>query len=253
MTLIAKATDYIYNIIAEDETVKRFPKEFVAEAALWIRSWFLKDDPKTEAKIKDINNPPDKKKGIIETKLEDLLEENETLKAEFEKRLLAFETQKTKRKGVVENSEIDAKGSVHIGDKGNVATDGYDEKNIIKGSTIKAGGDFHLGDNVFSGNEKVEITHHHYNNKIAEALTTLGITAEVEKLIAAGKTEKAIEVLLDAKGIEKDLQEQVLMQSGRMSYLNRQVNNGILTNEEGNTQRARINAALLSLVKEIKA
>jgi hypothetical protein len=46
MSLIQKATDFIFGIVLEDETVKSFPKEFVSESAKWIRSWFLKDDPK---------------------------------------------------------------------------------------------------------------------------------------------------------------------------------------------------------------
>jgi hypothetical protein len=252
MALLESASSYILSIITEDETVKNFPKEFISEAALWVRSWFLKDDPKTEAKIKDENNSTDKKKGIIETKLEDLLE-NETIKAELEKRLKAFETQKTKRKGVVENSNIEVQGGVHIGDTGIVANEIYDEKNIVKGSTIKAGGDFRLGDDVFSGNENVQIIHNYFGGKKASDAPASGIKAEVQKLISEGKTEKAIEVLLDAPAIEDDLHTQILLQSGRMNHLNRQVNKGVLSDDQSKAERAKINVALLALVKEIES
>ena len=150
MALIEKAAAYILGIITEDETVKNFPKEFVSESAKWIRSWFLKDDPKLEAKINDADRSVEKKKAAIEDKLEDALE-NPSFKAALEQQLAAFEQQKAKRKGVVENSQIDVQGNVHIGDKGSFSGDNYDEKNIIKGSTIKAGGDFRLGDDVVSG------------------------------------------------------------------------------------------------------
>jgi len=147
MPLITKATEYILSILTEDETVKHFPKEFVAESAKWVRSWFLKDDPKTEPKLQDPNRNPENKKGVIEAKLEDMLE-NPQFKAALEQQLAAFEQQKTRLKNVVDKSDIDVKGNVHIGDKGSSSGDNYDEKNVIKGGTVKADGDFRLGDDV---------------------------------------------------------------------------------------------------------
>jgi len=148
MALIEKAAEYILNILTEDETVKNFPKEFVAASAKWIRSWFLKDDPKTEAKIIDANRSPENKKGVIEAKLEDALE-NPAFKAALEQQLAAFEHQKSSlKKNVVDKANIDVKGNVHIGDKGTSSGDNYDEKNVLKGGTIKTGGDFRMGDDV---------------------------------------------------------------------------------------------------------
>jgi len=148
MALIEKAAEYILNILTEDETVKNFPKEFVAASAKWIRSWFLKDDPKTEAKIIDANRSPENKKGVIEAKLEDALE-NPAFKAALEQQLAAFEHQKSSlKKNVVDKANIDVKGNVHIGDKGTSSGDNYDEKNVLKGGTITIGGDFRMGDDV---------------------------------------------------------------------------------------------------------
>jgi len=147
MPLLTKATEYILSILTEDETVKNFPKEFVAESAKWVRSWFLKDDPKTEPKLQDPNRSPENKKGVIEAKLEDMLK-NSQFKAALEQQLAIFEQQKTRLKNVVDKSDIDVKGNVHIGDKGSSSGDNYDEKNVVKGSTIKAEGDFRLGDDV---------------------------------------------------------------------------------------------------------
>ena len=155
MAFIEKATAYILNILTEDETVKNFPKEFVAESAKWIRSWFLKDDPKTEAKIMDTQRTPENKKGVIEAKLEDALE-NPAFKTALEQQLADFEKHKNRLKNVVDKADIDVKGNVHIGDKGASSDDNYDEKNVIKGSTIKAGGDFRLGDDIVSGNIDVQ-------------------------------------------------------------------------------------------------
>ena len=147
MPLITKATEYILSILTEDETVKNFPKEFVAASAQWVRSWFLKDDPKTEPKLQDPDRSPENKKAVIEIKLEDMLE-NPQFKAALEQQLAAFEQQKTRLKNVVDKADIDVKGNVHIGDKGSSSGDNFDEKNVIKGGTIKADGDFRLGDDV---------------------------------------------------------------------------------------------------------
>jgi len=147
MPLLTKATEYILSVLTEDETVKHFPKEFVAESAKWIRSWFLKDDPRTEPKLQDPDRSPENKKAVIEIKLEDMLE-NPAFKTALEQQLAIFEQQKTRLKNVVDKSDIDVKGNVHIGDKGTSSGDHYDEKNVIKGGTIRADGDFRLGDDM---------------------------------------------------------------------------------------------------------
>ena len=149
MSLITKATEYILSMLTEDETVKHFPKEFVAASAQWIRSWFLKDDPKTEPKLQDPDRSPESKKAVIEIKLEDMLE-NPQFKAALEQQLAAFEQQRARLKNVVSDADIDVKGHVRIGDKGTSSGDNYDEKNVVKGSTIKAGGNFRLGDDIAS-------------------------------------------------------------------------------------------------------
>lgn len=145
MALIEKALSYIVGIVTENEEIKKFPKDFVTASMQWIRTWFLKDDPKTEAKLADPERSEESKKTIIESKLEDL-QENPTFVQELTERLSAFEQHQTRLKNVVANADIDAKGNVHIGDKGSSSGDQYDEKNVVKDSTIKPGGDFQVGD-----------------------------------------------------------------------------------------------------------
>jgi hypothetical protein len=74
---------------------------------------------------------------------------------------------------------------------------------------------------------------------------------QIEALIAEGKTEKAIETFLDAPDLEEDIHTSLLLQSGRMSQLNRQVNNDILKNEDAKIERARINSAIIALAKKL--
>lgn len=250
MTLIEKAAEDLLRIITEDETVKNFPKEFVAESAKWIRSWFLKDDPVTTSIVENPVLLPSVKQPVLEAKL-NVLKSNPTFVQELQALLKNFEQQKVKRKGIVENSQIDAQGNVHIGDKGLVAKEGYDEKNIVKASTIKAGGDFRLGDDVFSGNENVQIIHKYFSGKKVADAPASGMKAELQKLLSEGKTEEAIEVLLDTPGLGDDLRTQALLQSGRIHHLNRQIRDGIISDENARIERAQINAAVLALAKEL--
>lgn len=145
MALIESATAYILGIITENEEVKKFPKDFVSASMKWIRSWFLEDDPKTAAKLNDVGKSDDYKKAIIEAKLENL-EGNEVFQKELSEKLQAYTQHQATRKNIIEQAEIEVKGNVHIGDKGNTSNENYNEKNIIKGGSLKAGGDFRLGD-----------------------------------------------------------------------------------------------------------
>jgi hypothetical protein len=142
------ATQYILDLLTENEELKKFPKEFTDESVKWVKSWFLKpEDPKNNAKLEDPNKPIVVKKDIIQDKLEEL-KDNTQFQKELVARLAAFEQQRARLKNVVDNVDIDVKGSVHIGDKGSASGDNYDEKNVVKGGTIKAGEDFHLGDEI---------------------------------------------------------------------------------------------------------
>lgn len=148
MALLETAAKYILNLLTNNEELKKFPKEFTDAAVIWVKSWFLiPDDPKNNAKLEDPNKPMEVKKDIIQDKLEDL-KDNAQFQQELAEQLAAFEQQRARIKNVVQDSDIDVKGNVHIGDKGGASGDQYDEKNIIKGGTIKAGGNFRLGDDI---------------------------------------------------------------------------------------------------------
>jgi hypothetical protein len=253
--MLETATKYVLDLLTENEELKKFPKEFVDESVKWVKSWFLKpEDPKTNAKLEDPNKSVEVKKDIIQDKLDDL-KDNAQFQKELAAQLATFQQQRTRLKSVVSDSYIDVQGNVHIGDKGTSSGDNYDEKNIVKGSTIKAGGDFRLGDDVISGNQNVQIVHNYFGNQKGSEKTPpqyQSLKMQIETLIAEGKTEKAIETFLDTPNLEDNTRTSLLLQSGRINNLNRQLNNGVLANEEAKVERARINAAVLALVKELK-
>jgi len=254
MALVEKALDYIFGIITENEAVKKFPKDFVTASAQWIRSWFLIDDPKTAAKLADPQRSAESKKTIIEGILEDL-QENPVFVQELEERLAAFEQHKSRLKNVMKNADIDAQGNVHIGDKGSSSGDHYDEKNVIQGGTIKAGGDFRLGDDVVTGNEHVQIFHNYYGGskgKGTSASPDAGIKSELKALLAKEKTEEVIERLLDlSESSDKDLNNNVLLQSARYTRINNQEMKGVISNAEAGIERNKINDALARLIDEL--
>jgi hypothetical protein len=248
--MLETATKYILDLLTENEELKKFPKEMIDESVKWVKSWFLKpEDPVTSTILGNKDLPEAVKKPVLEAKIKSL-ETDAAFMSELKERLSAFEQQRAKLKNVVTNADIDVKGNVHIGDKGSSAGDNYDEKNIIKGGTIKAGGDFRLGDDVISGNQNVQIVHNYFAGNAAKTPPQYAdLKSQIETLIANGKTEKAIETFLDAPNVEEDTRMSLLLQSGRINQLNRQVNNGVLTNDDAKVERARINAAVLDLSK----
>lgn len=253
MAILETATKYILDLLTENEELKKFPKEFVDESVKWVKSWFLKpEDPKNNAKLEDPNKSIEVKKDIIQDKLEDL-QSNTQFQKELTERLAAFEQQRAKRKGVVENSDIDVKGSVHIGDKGSSSGDNYDEKNIVKGSTIKAGGDFRLGDDVISGNQNVHIVHNYFSNKKDENTPPQYPTkkAALKALIAKEKTAEVIEELLDLTEGNDD-NNTVLLLSARLNRIQSQENKGIISNSEAGIERNKIIHALNSVIDSLE-
>lgn len=254
--MLETATKYILDLLIENEELKKFPKEFVNESVKWVKSWFLKpEDPKTNAKLEDPNRSIEVKKDIIQDKLDDL-KDNAQFQKELTKRLATFEQQRARLKNVVTNTEIDVKGSVHIGDSGNTSGDNYDEKNVIKGSTIKAGGDFRLGDDVVSGNQHVNIVHNYFwGGKGGEKSPPqyVDVKSELKTLLRKEKTEVVIERLLDfTETNDKDLNNTVLLLSARLNRINSQEHKGIISNSEAGIERNKINAALASLIDDLK-
>ena len=145
MALIETATAYILALLTEDETIKAFPKEFIAESAKWVKSWFLKDDPMTTSLVTNPALPPEAKKAIVDAKLK-TLEDTGQLPAELGKRVEAFLQEKARIKNVMDGGSIDVKQDIHIGDTELGDDVGLTEKNVLKNVTVKTDGGFRLGD-----------------------------------------------------------------------------------------------------------
>ncbi|MGH1435786.1 MAG: hypothetical protein ACRBG0_15175 [Lewinella sp.] len=254
MAILEKAIDYVVGIVTENEEVKKFPKDFVTASMQWIRTWFLIDDPKTEAKLTDPKRSEESKKTLVESKLEDLNENPQFVK-ELTERLAAFEQQRARIKNVVTDSDIKVDGSVHIGDQGNSSGDNYDEKNIIKGSTITAGGDFRVGDDVITGNQNVQIVHNYLggNKKQVKAAAGTDIKSELKALLAKEKAGEVIERLLDlTEGQDDSLNNSVLLTSARLNRINKKEHDGVISSSDANVERNKINSALTSFVDDLE-
>jgi len=252
MAILQKALDYIVNIVTENEEIKQFPKDFVTTSMQWIRTWFLIDDPKTEAKLQDPERSTESKKTIIETKLEDL-QENPQFMQELQEKLDSLEEQKARIKNVVDKANIDVQGGVHIGDKGSSSGDNYDEKNTVKGSTIKAGGDFRLGDDIQQGQTIVN------NNYFANAASEKnpkpasgGVKSELKQLVAKGKMTKVFDRLLDlTEKQDGEMYNTVLLLSAQLNRLKTKEQQNTIGYNTANIERSRITAALMGLIDEV--
>ena len=253
--MLETATKYILDLLTENEELKKFPKEFVNESVKWVKSWFLTpEDPKTTAKLTSPSKSVEYKKDVIDDKLEEL-QDNPQFKKELTERMTAFEQQRAKLKNVVSDTDIDVKGSVHIGDKGSSSGDNYDEKNVVKGSTIKAGGDFRLGDDVYAGNQHVNIVHNYFSGGKGQEKTPPqynDIKSELKTLLRKEKTDEVIDRLLDlTESNDKDLNNKVWLISARLTRINNQENKGTISSGEAGIDRNKINASLTSLIDDL--
>ena len=63
--MLETATQYILDLLTDNEELKKFPKEIIDASVKWVKSWFLiPEDSKTNAKLEDPNKPMEVKKDI---------------------------------------------------------------------------------------------------------------------------------------------------------------------------------------------
>lgn len=141
MNLLESASKYV--VEGFGKPVTEFTNELMTEYIKWIKPLFLKEDPKLVEKLEILPNEP-KTQGRLETRLEDMLEQ-EDFKKQLESWVQRLEQAAAKEKNTVVGTKIKGK-NVHIGDVGAKNDAHWSKKNIIEGSEIEADGDFHLGD-----------------------------------------------------------------------------------------------------------
>jgi len=220
----------------------------------WIRSWFLKDDPSAEVVVNLPGNEEAKTK-IIEAKLPKPLEDPRFVE-ELKSRVKEFEQQIIRVKNLIdEKSEIEAGGSVTIGDKGTAKNDdGYTQKNIVKGK-IKAGKDVHIGDTHYRAGDNFNIVNNYFQHSSAgvavPTAALAGLKEELRKLVAKGNSGASIAQLIELSGQSEDFQNTTIHLSGRWSELSRQRNSGTLSVADATLERARIDVAVLELIGEL--
>ncbi len=251
--MLEAAKKYALSLLLQSEEVNIFPKDFVSAAIRWVNSWFLVDDPVAEA-IVGLPGNEEAKAKIVETKLPKLLENPKFLE-ELKIQLGELERQKTRVKNLVDGtSEIEAEGSVTVGDKGIVEDDNYIQKNIVKGK-IKAGQDVNIGDTYHQKGDNFSIVNNYFQHLPMDApvpiAALIGLKKELHNHVSKGNIGEAIDKLVGLSGQTKDFQNTIIQLSGRWAELRRQKKKGVLSTSEANLERARIDVALLELIEEI--
>lgn len=253
--MLEAAKKYVLSFLLENEEVRKFPKDFTTDPMKWIHSWFLKDDPSAEIVI-NLSGNEEAKSRIIEAKLLKLLE-NPRFVDELNDKIGEFEQHTVRVKNLVdEQSKINAEESVTIGDKGSAEKDdGYNQKNIVKG-TIKAGKDVYVGDTNYSSGNYFNIVNQYFLDSSSRPTKPVVALVELKKqlnnLVSEGKTEEAISLLKNLNGQSERFQSTAIHLSGRWFELNRQKNLGVLNIADFNLEKARIDMAVLELIRELQ-
>jgi hypothetical protein len=241
MALFEKALDYLVGIVTENEEVKKFPKDFVTASMQWIRSWFLTDDDPVSKAILETPGNEAAKKIVLEQKLPRLLE-NPDFQQQLEQHLTAYATQLANAKNMIDQSQIEVTGNIHLGDLGTPTEQADTPKNIIRSSTIKAGGDLRIGDDNAISAEKPSASTSH-----------AAIIQTIRTLVAAARTNEALPKILDyLETHAPHLLDDATQLSARWETLKRKERSGIISNTEANLERNQVNNALLELATQLK-
>lgn len=230
MPLIETATTYVLDALLQNEEFKKFPQEFITESVRWVRSWFLTDDPKTEAKLTS-DKSKDYKAGVVESKLEDLLE-NPQFKRELEAKLTEYERHAaavssiSNRTATIENSQISTGG----------------------GSIHQAGGNIHIVHNYApppTGESVKPVV------PFTKPTVSAGEKESLRRLVGANETKTVIG-RLDALSLgHEEFRKMVLVQSAKWDALRREEMLGISSRSDIALERNNIVLALLDLIDEL--
>ena len=137
--LLTKAAGYVLTILAKNEEVQKFPKEFIDESVKWVKSWFLKpEEPTTTAILEDKTKPEAVKKVLVETQLQ-TLSSNPEFMTQLQSMLEQYAMHRSSL-NLMEDVEIKVKKDFHQGSTGGEGGD-----NIIKRAKIEVEGDFRQG------------------------------------------------------------------------------------------------------------
>jgi hypothetical protein len=230
MPLIEKATAYVLGALLQNEEFKKIPQDFISASVEWVRSWFLKDDPKTEAKLSS-DKSIDYKHGVVESKLEDLLE-NPQFQQELESQLAEYERHAaavqhiSNRTASIENSQVNTGG----------------------GAIHQAGRD-------------IQIIHHYASQPSGEAakpvvpvtkpIAGAAVKEALQKIVGAGETKNAIDWLNELSTGHEEFRKLVLAQSNKWDAVKRQEMMGTLSFSEAMLERNKIVSAVLDLIGEL--
>lgn len=251
MAIFETATKYILDILAKNDRANKFGKDFLDASVEWVESWFLKPGAGvTTTILKDDNMPETVKKPIVEAHLK-VLEGDTAFMESLKKMLESYEKQPGVSINMIDDATIDVKGNfsqTHMGDGSNHSAD---EINTIKKSKITVGGDFVQGSHVTQGHTVVQNNYFEWAAKPGTNAPhpIAPQKAELKALIASGKTDKAIERLLDlSESTDSDTHNMALQLSGRLSQLDRKENMGTIGHSDAKIERNQISVAVIEAI-----
>jgi len=127
-----------------------------------------------------------------------------------------------------------------------------DSSNVLQGNTMNAGGDInisqHTGDNY-------SVVNNYYLHPTAQKDVPIaafnGMKSEFRQLMAKGKTDEVLGKLTNLSGQSSSFHNLAIQLSARWSQLKRQEMMGLISFQDANLERSRINNGVISLLDEL--
>jgi len=221
----------------------------------------LKADPKDEDVL---NGIPNQIKKALKSN-EALQQELTAIIQQLQQTEEAKGTTITNSKNVIANSTINTSGDFHLGDnntttnykdvgevtniKENSGTINLDKSTTHIGqqhNTPNNTGTIHIGD-IINIQQVLEQSPTSLSTPEQQALKN-----QLQTLISTNKIKQALELILKlSKNKDSDIQTQALMLSNRWNSLQKEINGGIISNENANISRNRIISAMLNFIEEL--
>ncbi len=236
MPFIETATTYVLDALLQNEEFKKFPQDFVTESVKWVRSWFIKDDPITEAVVNLPGNEA-AKEAIVKAKLPALLEQPD-FKKELEAKLAEYERHAA-----------------------TIQTDNS-QRQSVDGNTVSAGGNVNFSPQQYAAHGNIQVTNYHYTSPpppeappiavISKPIVSNGVKDSLRNLIGNNQIKEAIALLKGVSAVDAEFQKMVLHQSANWENLRHDEMMGIIGHSEAGLVRNKIVNALLGLINELR-
>lgn len=245
---------FFYFLLFDNEQKNKYPEVFIEQSTEWAIQWLFGNDDFRKTIFLQQSDSYNKEQ-IMRTNLAILIQSNDSsFLEEVEKKIKDYEgfdiplklsqnpyspksiEQKnettTTYKNAVQDSNINADGNVHIGDKINIESQHTGSGDIVKGD---------------------KITNNYYNHSDSKKEENINFHVKIKRLITNNNLKSAIkELLIYCEQHDQYAYNKILNVSGRYQSYKDDLENGVLTKNESKIEENKIRISLISFLDGIK-